>query len=118
MKKSLLRPKSMVDATSTMTITSDKIIERKIENATEGLSSDCFNFLHNRVLSANKENALTICDYVSSLKSEINPSDSYRKNNILLLCTFSIFFKNAKLFKEEQGKTYYHSLIVFVELKV
>ena len=58
-----------------------------------------------RVLPANKENALTVCDYISLLlKSEINPSDSYRKNNILLLCillcTFSIFFKNAKLFKE------------------
>jgi hypothetical protein len=48
------------------------------------------------VLPANKENALTICDYISILKSEINPSDGYRKNNILLLCTFSIFFKNAK----------------------
>ncbi|HYT01687.1 MAG TPA: hypothetical protein VEL70_02175, partial [Candidatus Acidoferrum sp.] len=90
----------MVNATSTTTIPSDKIIERKIENATEGLSSDCFNFLQNRVLPANKENALTICDYISSLKSEINPSDSYRKNNILLLCKFSIFFKNAKPFKE------------------
>ncbi len=99
MKKSLLRPK--VTATSTTTTSpSDKIIERKIENATEGLSSDCFNILQNRVLSANEENALTICDYISSLKSEINPSDSYRKSNILLLCTFSIFFKNAKLFKE------------------
>ena len=48
------------------------------------------------MLPANKENALTICDYISTLKSEINPSDGYRKNNILLLCTFSIFFKNAK----------------------
>ncbi len=101
MKKSLSRPKVTTTSTTT-TIPSDKIIERKIENATEGLSSDCFNFVHNRVLSANKENALTICDYISCLKSEINPSDSYRKNNILLLCNFSIFFKNdkSKLFKE------------------
>jgi integrase len=75
---------------------SDTIIETKIQNATEGLSSDCFNVLHNMVLPANKENALTISDYISTLKSEINPSDGYRKNNILLLCTFSIFFKNAK----------------------
>jgi len=33
-------------------------------------------------------------------KSEINLSDNYRKNNILLLGTFSIFFKNAKTFRE------------------
>ena len=52
-------------------------IKRKIENATEGLSPECFNFLHKRVLPTNKENALTICDYISSLRSEINPSDGY-----------------------------------------
>ncbi len=75
-------------------------LERKIENATEGLSSNCFNFLHNKVLPANKEIALVICDYISSLKSEINPSDYYRKNTLILLCTFSIFFKNAKPLKE------------------
>ncbi len=108
MKKSLLRPKMTTAATTTTTATtsssapSDSIIETKIENATEGLSSDCFNVLHKRVLPVNKDNALTICDYISTLKSEINPSDGYRKNNILLLCTFSIFFKNAKskLFKD------------------
>src|SRR2546427_7788091 len=107
MKRSLLRPRMTTAATSTTTTTnssaaSDSIIQTKIKNATEGLSSDCFNFLHNRVLPANKENALTICDYISTLKSEINPSDGYRKNNILLLCTFSLFFKNAncKLFMD------------------
>jgi integrase len=112
-KKSLSRPKS---TTTTITPTStsrtsssreeivvvidDNKIKRKIENALEGLSSHCFNFLHNKVLPANKENALTICDYISSIKSEINPSNSYKKDTIILLCTFSIFFKNAKLFKE------------------
>jgi hypothetical protein len=108
MKRSLLRPK-MTTAVTTPTITttyssatSDSIVETKIKTATEGLSSDCFNLLHNKVLPANKENALAICEYISALKSEINPSDGYRKNNILLLCTFSIFFKNAKskLFKD------------------
>ena len=43
-----------------------------------------------------------IYDYIydHSLRSETNPSDHYRKNTIILLCTFSIFFKNEKLFKE------------------
>jgi hypothetical protein len=81
---------------TSLSTASDNIMEKKIQNAIEGLSSDCFNLLRNIVLPANKENALTICDYISTLKSEINPSDGYRKNNILLLCTFSIFFKNAK----------------------
>src|SRR5207244_6062880 len=96
MKKSFLRHK-IIHFVDTYSISS---LERKIESATEGLSSDCFNFVHNKVLSANKENALIICDYISSLKSEVNPSDHYRKNTLILLCTFSIFFKNAKPFKE------------------
>ena len=78
----------------------DNIIKRKIEVAIEGLPFHCFNFLHNKVLPANKENALIVCDYMSSLKSEINPSCNYKMHTVILLCTFSIFFKNVKLFKE------------------
>jgi hypothetical protein len=46
------------------------IINTKIENATEGLSSNCFNRLSNMVLPASrgKENVLTICDYISSIR--------------------------------------------------
>lgn len=50
MIKSLLRPK-IIHAADTHSISS---LERKIESATEGLSSNCFNFLHNKVLPANK----------------------------------------------------------------
>jgi integrase len=93
-----------VSAITTTTNTSpsldNDIIITKIENATEGLSANCFNYLHNRVLAASKENVLTICYYISSLKSEINPSDYYRHDTIMLLCKLSIFFKNTKLFKE------------------
>jgi integrase len=82
---------------------------QRIENATQGLSARCFNYLSNRVLlssssssssSAGKQNALTICDYISSLRSEINPSNHYRKDTIILLCDLSIFLSNAKSFKE------------------
>src|SRR5207249_748232 len=48
---------------------------------------------------ASKENALVICDYISSIKSEINPSDAYRKDTIILLCNFSIFIKNKFVIK-------------------
>ncbi|MGC1929872.1 MAG: hypothetical protein WA667_12920 [Candidatus Nitrosopolaris sp.] len=72
----------------------------KIENATEGLPFECFNIIHNRFLPANEQNAITICEYINSMKSEINPADYYRKSVILLLSRFSIFFKNAKSFEE------------------
>jgi hypothetical protein len=70
------------------------ITTTKIENATAGLATNCFNRLHNRVLCAGakakgkgkgKENAMAICDYISSLRSEVNPSDNYRKTVIMLL---------------------------------
>jgi integrase len=86
--------------TTTITAVSEITIERKIEKATEGLSSSCFSLLHKRVLPANKKNALIICDYISSLKSEINPSKHYTNDIIVLLCTFSTFFKHTKPFKE------------------
>jgi hypothetical protein len=93
----------LTNTTSATTSTSlDYITRTKIENATEGLPYTCYNYLFNRVLPASKgkENALTICDYMSCLKSEINPSDHYRKDTIILLCNISTFFKNAKSFKE------------------
>ena len=39
-------------------------IKRKIENTTQGLSFNCFNFVHIRILPPNQPNALTICDYI------------------------------------------------------
>jgi hypothetical protein len=78
------------------------MIITKIENTTEGLPASCFNYLSNRILpgSKGKENALTICDYISSIRSEINQSDNYRRDTILLLCNLPIFFKNTKPFRE------------------
>jgi len=96
---------------------SDSLTEREIERATEGLSFDCFNLLYKGVLPANKENALTICDYTSALKSEINSSDEYRKTNIFLLCSY-YFSKNLNFSRKQQDRTYYPSWTVFVRAKV
>jgi hypothetical protein len=62
-----------------------------IENATEGLPSRYYNALYNTILptSGGKQNTLTICDYISSLKSEINPSCNYRRDTIVLLYILS-----------------------------
>jgi integrase len=79
------------------TTTLDTIIERKLENATEDLPSRCSGLLQ-RMLHVNRENTLTICDYILSLKSEINLSNSYRRDVIHLLYKFSAFFNN-KSFK-------------------
>jgi hypothetical protein len=51
----------------------DARLKRKIEYVVEGLPSRCFDHLCKRVLPGSKENVLIICDYISSLKSEINP---------------------------------------------
>ena len=88
--------------TSILSSNDNIMVKTKIENATEGLSHSCFNYLFNKVMpgSRGKENAITICDYISSIRSEINQSDNYRRDTITLLCNLSIFFKNVKLFKE------------------
>jgi integrase/recombinase XerD len=105
MENNRAKPQMAISSSSATTpspaITKTTTIKTIIENATEGLSR-CFNYLSNRVLpgSRGKENALTICDYMSSLRSEINPSDNYRRDNIILLCDLSIFFSNAKSFKD------------------
>lgn len=96
MNNSSLGSKVTTAATST---TIDTIAWRKIENATEGLPSHTLNLLH-RTLSENEENILIICDYIPSLKSEVNLSDHYRKDVITLLCRFSTFFNNVKFFKD------------------
>jgi hypothetical protein len=78
----------------------------KVTATIEGLPPNCFHHLHDKVLCAEskgKENAMTICDYISSLKSEINPSDHYRRDTIMLLCNLSTFFNkntNVKSSKE------------------
>ena len=67
--------------------------DRKIENATERLKSECYKQFY----KISQENALTITDYILSMKSEINPADNYRRDNILLLARFSIFHHNKAL---------------------
>lgn len=91
---------SIATTLASSTLSPDDNIIPIIKNATEGLSSSYFNYLSKRVLPACKDNVLTICDYISSLRSEINPSYSYRRDIITLLCSLSMFFKNTKPFKE------------------
>jgi hypothetical protein len=91
-------PTTLRSASSITASTSslDNIIITKIENATEDYPLTVLTtFLIGCYMHLD-----SLCDYMSSLRSEINPSDHYRKNTIILLCNLSIFFKNTKLFKQ------------------
>ena len=74
---------------------SSPILDRKIEEATVGLSASYAKQLH----SICEDNAGTIIDYITAMKSEVNLSDHYRKDLIELLCRFSKYNDN-KPFKD------------------
>lgn len=63
----------------------DSLLERKIAN---------------RLYNILRGNALSIADFILSLKTEINPSNNHIKNNIMMLTSLSHFHKNIKSFKE------------------
>jgi hypothetical protein len=66
-----------------------KIINKKIEVATKGLSGT-----YSKSLSQlSSKNADTVCDYISDMKSETNLSDNYRCAAIMTLGSFSRFSK-------------------------
>src|SRR5215467_270015 len=66
--------------------TTKMIINRKISLATQGLQPYVENWL--RIRTSN-ENALTISEYVLSLRREINPSQNYTKMQIRALVELS-----------------------------
>jgi integrase/recombinase XerD len=90
---------TLTNATN-ITLSVSETERQKIENATQGLGARHFNFLHNDMLPQNKENAMIICNYVQSMREELNLSDHYRADIIILLGNYSIFFNFKKSFKE------------------
>lgn len=74
----------------------DSLFERKIDLITEGIDR----FFVSKLRGLSKDNALTIIDYILSMKNEINLSDNYRKLNIFALQSLSMFLKNKKTYKE------------------
>ena len=65
--------------------TNNLLLDRKIDDATSGLSPAASRLLH----TVSIENTLSIVDYILSMKTEINLSDHYRDDLIRLLTTFS-----------------------------
>jgi integrase len=63
----------------------DSIFDRKIESIVRDLKPDCKKNLQR----ISRKNALTIVEYIVSIQTEINLSDPYRRDLIILLCKFS-----------------------------
>jgi hypothetical protein len=55
--------------TTVTTTVQDPFYERKIENATLGLRPECYKAL----LKTSSENAVTIADYIASIKQKLIP---------------------------------------------
>jgi hypothetical protein len=69
----------------------------KFKIATSGILSYHINIL-NRLQAKSKENASTITDYLFSMHNEINPSISYKTNQIITLSQLSECCNNDKPF--------------------
>jgi integrase len=74
----------------------DALFDRRIEIASEGLTSYYSACFYKIPL---KENALTLASYIISLNSEVNPSNNYRREIIDKLSRFSIYCDKT-LFKD------------------
>jgi integrase/recombinase XerD len=72
---------------------------RRIEDITQGLNRRNSRSLQ-ALLSQNRENTMIICDYIQSMREELNLSDHYRIDVIVFLSKFSMFFDNKKPFKD------------------
>jgi integrase len=73
----------------------DSLFDRKIESVTKGLRPDAKRHLQSIPIT----NALVIIDYITSMRTEINLSDNYRRDLIILLCRFS-HTNHDKLFEQ------------------
>ena len=87
----------------------EEVYRRKIELVTEGLHRFIYRELIEEI---SRENAIIIAEYIIAQKTDINISDTHRKNIINSLAVFSKFLKN-KHFKDitrEDILSYFDSL--------
>jgi hypothetical protein len=72
------------------------LVERKIRLITEDLLPN----YASRLYKIRWDNALSIADFILSLKTEINLSNHQIKNNIMVLTSLSHFLRNEKQSKK------------------
>jgi integrase/recombinase XerD len=75
---------------------SNALFDRKIDLITEGIDP----FFGSKLRELSVDNALTIVNYILSMRNEINLSNGYRKLNIYLFYSLSKFFNNRKIYKK------------------
>ena len=76
---------SSPDSVTTTTRIISPLLDRKIDENGAGLLHQIAKSLH----SIGEKNAAVIIEYIAALKSEINLSDHYRRDLIVVLCKFS-----------------------------
>jgi hypothetical protein len=59
----------------------DPLFDRKVDLVTAGLRANHARCLKNEN-EVSRNNALIICNYIMSMKTEINLSDNYRRTNL------------------------------------
>ena len=84
---------SVVNLTSTDEIYNNALFERKIDDVTSGLTPFVLKLLY----KISKENALIIANYITSMRTEVNLSDHYRRDIINVLGNFSIYCNDNSL---------------------
>jgi hypothetical protein len=71
-------------------------LENMINKITQSLSRQYFNTILKKLAKENKENAITICNYIIAEQNEINIKDSTKEGKIKVLVWLSDFHKNKK----------------------
>jgi hypothetical protein len=74
-----------------------QLLQRKLQNITDDIRPAYLNMLY----TVSEVNASTIADYILTMKTETNLSNSYKQNIIMALCKFSKYCHN-KSFKSFQ----------------
>lgn len=85
----------------------DALFDQKLELAAEGIEPYFLDHLKTRL---SKENALTISQYILSMKVEINLSSNHRRAVITSLKLLSEFFENKKSFRDMKQEDILHYL--------
>jgi integrase/recombinase XerD len=78
----------------------DKDLDRKLSLALETITTDFYRSLLTDKTKMSRENALTLAEYLIAMKSEINPSPSYIRNNLQFLSELTRFVGIKKKFED------------------
>lgn len=105
MSRPVLKERQSVVEDYDSTENKNPLFDRKIEAATEGLLPCFSKTLHHKLPA---ENALTIANYILSMKTEINASLNYRKDSIRVLGPLELLIHLFPLLPLEYAQASYY----------